>query len=112
MDYSGIKLQAGDIFLTDDFSIQSKIVKFLMRSPTLWQHIWRLIRGTLEAVRFYHAGLVLTSTQIVEQQTDVRIRNVDVIFKNNKNFVIWRNNKLSFEQILKLIIIATGDLRE
>ena len=36
MSYPNVELQAGDIFLTDDFSIQSKIVKFLMRSPTLW----------------------------------------------------------------------------
>ena len=112
MNYSDIKLQTGDIFLTDDFSIQSKIVKFLMRAPTLWQYLWRALRGTLEEVRFYHAGIVISSTQIIEQQEDVRVRNVDVIFKNNKNFVIWRKINLTSLERLRLHAVALSDLNK
>ena len=46
------KYQTGDIFFTDNFRTASKIVKFLMTAPTVWQHIWRAIRGTQEEVRF------------------------------------------------------------
>ena len=107
---NNIKLQPGDIFFTDNFSTASKIVKFLMTAPTLWQHIWRALFGKQEEVRFYHVGMILNETEMIEQQSDVRIRNVDKIFK--KNYVIWRRHNLTEQGKNRLVEIALADLGE
>jgi len=104
------KLQKGDIFLTNNFRTAAKIVMFLMQSPTLWQHIWRKIRGTLEPVRFYHAGMVINETEMIEQQGNVRIRTVDRIFR--KDYIIWRKKYLTDEQRSLLCFMARQDLGE
>ena len=101
-------LKSADIFFTDNFRIQSKIVKFLMTAPTLWQYIWRAIRGTQQEVRFYHAGLIIDQDTMIEQQSDVRIRNTDKIF--GKNYIIWRNKKLADYQRDLIVLIAKADL--
>lgn len=110
MKESDIILQTGDIFLTDDFSPQSKLIKFLMQSPTIWHHLWRWLRGTLQTVRFYHAGMVLNQYQMIEQQSKVLIRNNDVIFKNNKNYVVWRKKNLTNIDKLALKCSAYEDI--
>lgn len=105
-----IKLQIGDIFLTNNYSIGAKIVMFLMQSPTVWQQIWRWYKGTLEPVAFYHAGMVLNENEMIEQQGKVQIANVDKIFK--KDYVIWRNKDLTEENKIDLEGVAFDDLGE
>lgn len=105
---NNLKLQTGDIFLTNDYSFASKLVRFLMQSPTIYQQIWRWIRGTLEPVNFYHAGMVLNENEIIEQQTKVQIRPIDRIFR--KDYVIWRKIRLSAYDKVKLIYFARKDL--
>ena len=105
------ELKQGDIFFTDNFSTASKIVKFLMTAPTLWQYIWRAIRGTQNEVRFYHAGMVIRDgTEMIEQQSDVRIRPVEKIFK--KNYVVWRKKNLTADEAMLLEAYAIEDLGE
>lgn len=101
-------LKAGDIFFTDNYSVASKIVKFLMVAPTIWQYIWRAIRKTQNEVRFYHAGLILSQDEMIEQQSDVRFGNTEKIFR--KEYVIWRNKKLSNLESHMITEIAKLDL--
>jgi hypothetical protein len=60
--------QCGDIFLSDSDRSGAKMVKFLQTAPTVYQYIWRAIRNTQQPVNYYHAGMVLDQTNIVEQQ--------------------------------------------
>ena len=105
-----IVLQTGDIFFTDNFSTASKIVKFLMQSPTIYQQLWRWFKGTLNEVRFYHAGMVLNEEEMIEQEEDVRIRPVVKIFK--KDYIIWRKNDLTEQEKNRLVEVAVADLGE
>ena len=66
------KAQCGDIFLCDSDRTGAKIVKFFMTAPTVWQHLWRKFRGTQEIVRYYHAGMILSDEQMIEQQGKVQ----------------------------------------
>ena len=80
--------QCGDIFLTNSDKTGAKIVKFLQQAPTLWQWIYRQIKGTQEPVRYYHAGMVLSSKQIIEQQWEVQFgQTADIL---NKDVIIYR----------------------
>ena len=62
------KSQLGDIFLCDSDRPMAGIVKLLMQAPTPYQWIFRYFKGTLEKVRYYHAGMILDDLTMVEQQ--------------------------------------------
>lgn len=90
------KAKLGDIFLCDSDRIAAKIVKFFMTAPTIYQYIWRAIRGTQETVRYYHAGLVLSNTQIIEQQSKVQYGDTQKIL--SRKIIIYRKKDLTEEQ--------------
>lgn len=102
--------QTGDIFLCDSNRIGARIVKFLMQAPTIWQWIWREIRGTQEPVRFYHAGMVLDRERIVEQQAKVQYGEVKKIL--SRKIVIYRKKNLRGEDQTLLFVRAINDLGE
>jgi hypothetical protein len=106
MDY---KPQTGDFFLCDSDNVAPRIVKFLQQSPTIYQQIWRYFRGTLETVRYYHAGMVLNETQIIEQQTKVQLADINKIY--NRDIVIYRIqglNDFDRERIKNIALIDLG----
>lgn len=109
---NNLQLQTGDIFLTNDYSTASKVVRFLMTAPTIYHHILWKITGRIERERpnFYHAGMVLNEKEIIEQGRVVQIKPIDRIFR--KDYVIWRKRKLSNDDKNALIFFATGDLGE
>jgi hypothetical protein len=82
--------EIGDIFLCDSDRIGAKIVKELMRAPTIYQYIWRAIKGTQEEVRYYHAGMIL-GDQLIEQQSKVHLDNTDKIL--SRRVIIYRHRK-------------------
>jgi len=84
--------QCGDIFLCDSSRTGAKIVKFLMQSPTIWHQIWRAMRGTLEPVRYYHAGMIL-GKQLIEQQWKVQLADAKKIM--NRKVIIYRYKNLN-----------------
>ncbi len=85
---NNIEYQAGDIFLCDSNRIGAKIVKFLMTAPTIWQYMWRAIRGTQQEVFYYHAGMMVNSIQLIEQQGKVQVDAADKI--SNRDVVVYR----------------------
>ncbi len=91
------KAQAGDIFLCDSDRTGAKIVKFFMTAPTLWQYIWRAIRGTQEKVRYYHAGMILDDTTMVEQQGKVQFGETQKIL--SRRITIYRRKNMTQEQM-------------
>ena len=103
-------LKPGDIFLTYNYSVGAKIVMGLMQSPTIYQQIWRYFNKTLEPVYFYHAGMVLSDTQMIEQQGVVKYNPVSKIFK--KDYVIFRRKNLSRTEQIRLAVTAELDLGE
>jgi len=105
-----IKLQPGDIFLTYNYRTGAKIVKFLMQSPTIYHQIWRWYKKTLEPVNFYHAGMILSDTQMIEQQGIVKYNPVSKIFK--KDYVIFRRTDITYCEQVRLVGIAEDDLGE
>ena len=84
------ELCAGDIFLNDYDILAARIVKFLMKYPTLWHFLFgRLWGWKPDEVRYYHAGIVLDRDTVVEQQWKVRLATTrNQIFR--KPSVVWR----------------------
>ncbi len=107
-----LTLKTGDIFLTNNYSVGAKIVMGLMTAPTIWHHIFWKITGRIEKERpnFYHAGMVLNETQIIEQQNTVKIRSIDRIFR--KDYVVWRNKNLAEHDKNWLVAISLADVGE
>jgi len=100
--------QCGDIFLTDSNKIGPRIVKFLMTAPTVWQYIWRSIRGTQEKVRYYHAGMILSNEQLIEQQWKVQYANTSKILP--WTVIIYRMKHLTEDQQRELRDRAVEDI--
>lgn len=107
-----MKYMPGDIFLIDSNRTPAKIVKFLMTAPTIWQHIWRGIRGKNDKVDFYHAGMIMSNNMVIEQQDKVEFENVYDAFQKKDRYVVWRKKDLSPKQRIRLIEIAQMDLGE
>lgn len=103
-----ISFRCGDIILTDSNRFGAKCVKFLMTAPTIWQYIWRAMRGTQQEVRFYHVGMCLSSTSAIEQQSRVQIVPIDDILDKDK-YIVYRNKFLSSEERDLLHQYATAD---
>jgi len=100
--------QTGDVFLVDSSKIGPKIVKFLQTAPTLWQYIWRAIRGTQQTVRYFHAGMVLNSTQVIEQQWKVQYGQVSKFL--GKRVIVYRFKHITPSIQNALSIAALEDL--
>ena len=88
--------QAGDVFLCDSDRIGAKIVKFFMQSPTVYQQIWRFMTHTLQSVRYYHAGMILSDTQMIEQQGKVQYGDTQKIL--SRRITIYRKKSLTTDQ--------------
>ena len=99
--------KCGDIFLCDSDRTAAKMVKFLMQSPTVWQQIWRAMRGTLEPVRYYHAGMVLDIVNMIEQQWKVQLGETNKIL--SRKIIIYRMKGLSISDVENLRIRAEAD---
>jgi hypothetical protein len=93
MDYNA---QCGDIFLCDSDRTGAKIVKFFMTAPTWYIYLYRMIRHTQQPVRYYHAGMVLSNEQMIEQQGKVQYGQTQKIL--NRRITIYRKKNLTEEQ--------------
>lgn len=89
------KAKCGDIFLCDSDKFGPKIVKFLQQSPTVWQQIFRFFTKKLQPVRFYHAGMILSEEQLVEQQWKVQYDEMSKIL--SRKVIIYRYKNISEE---------------
>ncbi len=114
--------KCGDIFLCDSNRTSANIVKFFMTAPTWYQYIWRAIRRTQEEVRYYHAGMILGETfmietkdgiqkgDMVEQQSKVQLGETEKIL--SRKIIIYRNKKLTDQQRFDLGEAARTDIGE
>ena len=93
-----MEYKTGDIILVDSNKTGPKIVKFLMTAPTVWQHIWRKIRGTQEKVKYYHVAMVYDIDNIAEQQWKVRITSIP----KYEHYAVIRYKNLTIEQAEQL----------
>ena len=93
MDYNA---QCGDIFLCDSDRVGARMVKFFMQSPTVWHQLWRYMTNTLQPVRYYHAGMVLSDTQMIEQQSKVQYGDTQKIL--SRRITIYRKKNLADSQ--------------
>jgi hypothetical protein len=107
MEYTA---QCGDIFLCSSDRLGAKIVMFFMQSPTCWQQIWRWMLNTLEPVRYYHAGMILNDSQMIEQQSKVQYGNTQKIL--SRSITIYRKKNLTDEQKALLKERAISQLGE
>jgi len=103
-----VEFKAGDIFLCDSDRIGAKIVKFLMTAPTVWHYIWRHFKGTQKHVRYYHAGMMLSATQLIEQQGRVQLDSADKIL--SRDVVVYRMKNLEDEARLILCVEAMSEI--
>jgi hypothetical protein len=104
------KAQAGDIFLCDSDRTAVKMVKFLMQSPTVWQQIWRWMTKRLQVVRYYHAGMVINDTQMIEQQGKVQYGETVKIL--SRRITIYRKKSLTLQQCVDLVEAGKTDIGE
>lgn len=111
-----IRLMPGDLIFEDSDAFGAQVVKYLMRSPNLWIDLWRIITGTLEKVDYYHPTLVISDTEMIEQQWRVRLDSVDNI--NHKKYIVFRphpskrwDNSFNDEFFTKVLIdVAKEDI--
>ncbi len=108
----GELFQAGDIFLVDSTKTGAKIVKFLQTAPTIWQHLWRKIRGTQEIVEFYHVGMFKDHYKIIEQQWRVVQKSSAKLLNTSNELLIIRKKNLTEYQRKALVLVAEKDLGE
>lgn len=98
----------GDIFLCDSDRTGAKIVKFLMTAPTVWQWIWRYMMNTQQVVRYYHAGIIVSDTQLIEQQAHVQWGDTQKIL--SRRITIYRKKSLTEDQRLSISHSAVFDI--
>lgn len=103
-------IKSCDLFLIDSNKGGPKFVKFLMTAPTVWQHLWRKIRGTQEYVPYYHVGMFLNKDLVIEQQWKVQLKDAERILNTKNNLIIIRYKDASPEQILNGCFIARNDM--
>ena len=102
---------SGDIFLIDSVASYAKVVKFLMQAPTVYQWAWRKMRGTQQEVRYYHAGMLVSNTHVIEQQKIVELETVEAAFLNKKH-IVYRNPRLTMESRNRLKALAEDEIGE
>lgn len=106
-----MKYKTGDIVFTDNFRTASKIVKFLQKEKTIWHHVLKnLLNIPLNGVRFYHVGMILNSTQLIEQQRVVEKDDIPKRFA--KSYIVYRKKNLTEEDKIALYNVAMDDLGE
>ena len=88
-------VQCGDVFLCNSDRFGAKMVKFLQQSPTIWHQIYRFFKGTLEPVRYYHAGMILSNEHIIEQQWKVQYGSTPKILP--RRIIIYRYHTSDWE---------------
>jgi hypothetical protein len=101
--------QIGDIFLCDSERFGAKLVKFLQQESTLW--IWlykKIFKKPLNEVLYYHAGMAISTTEIIEQQWAVQKDELDKIL--TRDIVIFRKKNLTEAQKIILSNRAIEDL--
>lgn len=87
-------LQCSDIFLCNSNRISARIVKFLMQEKTFWHWLYKKIfHKPMNVVRYYHAGMVITKSWIIEQQWKVQIKPIEKIL--NRNIIFYRYKRLN-----------------
>jgi len=113
-----MRFQSGDIFIIDSASTESKIIKFLMQSYTIWHWVLgkliyliskKKIKWLIDDVRAYHPGLVVNEMRVIEQQKVVEYESIASAFLY-KPHVVYRNTSLTEAQRNKLVEIAERDL--
>lgn len=107
-----INIHPGDIFFVDSKKKAPQIVKFLQVAPTVWQWLWRKMRGTNEKVLYYHVGMFHNDLNIIEQQGKVILRDSNKLLSTNNNVLIIRKKNLSVANIEVLLKTAEEDLGE
>lgn len=101
--------QVGDIFLNNSSRLGAKIVKFLQQEPTLWTWLYKKIfKKEMNAVNYYHAGMVINEKEIIEQQWKVQKDELDKIL--TRDVIIFRKNSLTDEEKQILIKSSEEDL--
>jgi len=106
--------QIGDIILSDSNKTGPKIVKFFMTAPTVFQHLWRKIRGTQEKVKYYHVSMIINNdfneqtnlVDIIEQQATVKLSDWSL----NKRQIIFRKKNLAPQEKQYLKNMALEDI--
>jgi hypothetical protein len=102
------RAQMGDIFLCDSDRPAAKMAKFFMIAPTLWQYLWRKLRHTQQVVNYYHAGMILNDSAMIEQQGVVQYGLTQKIL--SRKIVIYRKKSLTITQQMQLSAYANSDL--
>jgi len=101
--------EIGDIFICDSTRFGAKLVKFLQQEPTLWVWLYKKIfKIPLNEVLYYHAGMAISATELIEQQWTVQKDEVDKIL--TRDVVIFRKKNLTEEQKMILYNRAIEDI--
>lgn len=85
-----IDIQPGDFALVDSKKKAPRLVKYLMRSPTLWIDLFRMATGKLEEPLHYHALLFIDKETIIEQQGEVQSVSSEKLLNTDNRLFIFR----------------------
>lgn len=105
----------GDIIFQDDSRFGPKLVKYFMRSPTIWHDFFRMITGKLEKSEWYHPVMVVyheNQFKSAEQQKRVEFDDLkDEV--NRSRLLIVRPLNLTKNQkteLNKIVVEEKGQL--
>jgi len=102
--------KTGDIIFEDSDKTGPKVVKYLMRSPTIWQDIFRLITGKIKQSEYYHPAMVFNSSRSIEQQKVVQFDDLVDELKQKKIIIFRRKNMIRPEEEGELQHLSASEL--
>lgn len=98
----------GDLFICQSVNPVSRWGMVIMASNTLWNYIISKLNRTYKPVRFYHSGIIVNNTQVIEQYFKVRYNTIEHIL--NRKAIIFRMKKLTKKQQKLIIRRAKRDI--
>jgi hypothetical protein len=110
--------QPGDIFLINSESQEAKIVRYLMRSYTVWQYLLGRLyefiskkkapQWLMRDSHYYHAGMIYNSASTIEQEGVVGFQPISRL--SNKTRIVIRRNGVTPEQQAQLASFSLADI--
>lgn len=107
-----INLQKGDIIFEDSEKTGAKIVKYFMRSPSLWHDLYRIITKKVKKCEYYHPLMILNgnTNEYIEQQFRVQKGQESALLAPERHILVARKVGLSRSDKNRLQAIAEGNI--
>lgn len=94
-----LQLNIGDIIFQDTDKFFVKILKYLMRSPSIWHDLFRIITGKIKKCEYYHPVVVISHNKTAEQQKIVQYDDLIDELNYDKFIIVRRKDNLIADEL-------------